>query len=169
MNITFVPMNDAYAQEIIDQWHYEGQYSVYDYVHETDWIQNKEVWGSGLFAALGQDGELIGELSIQFFDPSEVAFDPQDISPEAKVLWIGFGLKPDLTGKGYGPGFVRSCAEFAVERHRYQGSNIGLGVYAFNQRAIKAYQKAGFAVYHSLRSELLGKEVDAFYMKKCIK
>lgn len=55
---------------------------------------------------------------------------------------IGLGLRPDLTGKGKGYGFLKAGIEFV--QTKYKPDKITLSVAAFNQRAIKVYQKLGF-------------------------
>ncbi|MDF2673447.1 MAG: N-acetyltransferase [Clostridiales bacterium] len=165
MKFIFVPMNEEYAEQMLECWKYEGEYSIYNYINEKDWIMEREAWGRDLFAVINESDELIGELSMQFFDPKEVAIDElQDL----QVLWIGFGLKPELNGKGLGVEFVTRCVEFGVSHYNYKGKYVGLGVAEFNQRAVKAYIKAGFDVYHREMDELYGKEIEAVWMKKQI-
>jgi len=115
---------------------------------------------------INENNELIGELSVQFFEPSEVALENELL--DDKVLWIGFGMRPELTGKGYGSQFVHECAEYAVSHFRYEGKYVGLGVYTFNQRAIKAYKKAGFEIYHENSYLKDDKNIESFWMRKLI-
>jgi [ribosomal protein S18]-alanine N-acetyltransferase len=60
------------------------------------------------------------------------------------VLTYGLGLRPDLTGKGVGLDFVRAGLEYG--RERFRPARIVLAVAAFNERAIKVYERAGFVV-----------------------
>jgi [ribosomal protein S18]-alanine N-acetyltransferase len=58
------------------------------------------------------------------------------------ALFYGLGLRPDLTGRGLGIEFVRRGLEFIREHLRPR--RVILDVAAFNQRAIKVYERAGF-------------------------
>lgn len=163
MKFTFVPMKEEYAREMLESWKYEGEYSIYNYINEKDWIMDRDAWGKDLFAVVNEDNELIGELSMQFIDAEEVLINDMEGS---KILWIGFGLKPELNGKGNGAEFVRQCVEFSISHYDYRGEYIGLGVAAFNQRAVKAYLKAGFEIYHRSSGVLYGKDIEALWMRK---
>jgi len=159
-------MNETYAHEIINNWKYEGELAVYNYENEKDWILSTDIWGNGLFSVVDENNQLVGELSVQFFPPSEVALE--DESSDREILWIGFGMKPELTGKGYGPKFVSECAKYAVSHFNYEGKYVGLGVYAFNQRAVKVYKKAGFEVYRENKDEEDGENIKSYWMRKQI-
>ena len=74
-------------------------------------------------------GELVGHFS----------FKPK----EHRVLEIGLGLRPDLTGRGLGASFLTAGLEFA--RDRFAPQRFVLSVATFNERAIKVYERAGFA------------------------
>ncbi len=82
-------------------------------------------------------------------------------------------MRPDLTGQGLGLAFVTACADFAAqlarERYGYRGEYIGLGVYQFNQRAIKVYERAGFVKFMERIALINGREYPAQRMKKRMK
>ena len=73
---------------------------------------------------------------------------------------------PDLTGCGLGAEFVSACVEYAVKHHRYRGEYVRLGVAVFNQRAIKAYERAGFQIFGNTVGEISGKTFECVYMRK---
>jgi [ribosomal protein S18]-alanine N-acetyltransferase len=62
-------------------------------------------------------------------------------------LDYGLGLRPDLTGQGLGLEFFRAGLVFA--RERYQPQRVYLHVAAFNERARRVYERAGFSVVSS--------------------
>jgi len=165
----FVSMTREYAQAIVEQWKYGGDYSIYDYVHEAEHMLDAAGWGVGVFAVLDGRGALLGELSIEFYDQAEHYTEYEDYGDDALInhreMWIGFGLRPDWVGRGLGPGFVRACAHFAVEHCHYRGEYVRLGVAAFNQRAIKAYERAGFEAYDRAVGKIAGREYDGVYMR----
>jgi RimJ/RimL family protein N-acetyltransferase len=102
-------------------WRYEQPYDFYDGDEEP--VKNPERY----FAARDDDGTLVG-----FF-----YFEPKD-----DVLEYGLGLRPGLTGRGLGLDFFRTGLEFG--RERYRAARVRLFVAAFNERAIKVYERAGF-------------------------
>ena len=52
-------MTQAYATTIVETWVYEN---------EAEHMLDSDGWGSGIFAVLSQEGDLVRELSIEFFD-----------------------------------------------------------------------------------------------------
>jgi ribosomal-protein-alanine N-acetyltransferase len=102
-------------------WRYEPGYAFYDETDEP--VRNPERY----FAARDDDGGLAG---FYYFEP------------KGDVLEYGLGLRPDLTGHGLGSEFFRAGLEFG--RARYEPARVVLSVAAFNERAIKVYECAGF-------------------------
>jgi ribosomal-protein-alanine N-acetyltransferase len=168
MKYTYIPMNQKYASAIVETWKYPGEHAIYDYSNEAEHILDEEGWGRGIFAVLDPEGDLIGELSIEFFDADGQHTAYRDFVDEelinARELWIGFGLRPDLVGKGHGGGFVSACVEYAAQKYRYRGEYVRLGVAKFNQRAVKAYQKAGFEIYENVTGDINGKTFECVWM-----
>lgn len=153
MQFNLIPMNAEHARQIVE-WKYDGPYAFYDYDKEADHILDSTKWGRSLFAVTNSAGELCGELTVWFQNAADERVSQDDIDAGRLAgceLWIGFGMRPDLTGQGLGLAFVQACADFAVQfaRHQcgYTGDSIHLGVYQFNQRAIKTYERAGFVKY----------------------
>ena len=103
------------------EWRYQPPYEFYD--TDAEEVKNPERY----FAGRDEDGALLG---FYYFEQKEA------------VLEYGLGLRPDLTGRGLGLEFFRAGLEFA--RERYRPALIRLFVAAFNERAIKVYERAGF-------------------------
>jgi RimJ/RimL family protein N-acetyltransferase len=106
---------------VFDAYTYEPPYDFYN--GSDDPVQDPERY----FAARDERGSLVG-----FFYYDE----------RGDTVEIGLGLRPDLTGRGLGPGFLRSGIEFA--RDTFHARRIVLNVAAFNDRAITVYERAGF-------------------------
>jgi len=114
------PADDAMFGER-DAWRYETPYDFYD--SDGLPVKNPEFF----FAARDDDGTLIG---FYFLEPRDGA------------LFYGFGMRPDLTGRGLGEQFVLAGLEFA--RLLYGARGVVLDVAAFNERAIRLYRRLGF-------------------------
>ncbi len=103
------------------EWRYEPPYDFYDADPEP--VKNPERY----FIARDDDEALVG---FYYFEPKDDALE------------YGLGLRPDLTGGGFGLDFFREGLEFG--RERYVPARVRLFVAAFNERAIKVYERAGF-------------------------
>jgi RimJ/RimL family protein N-acetyltransferase len=103
-------------------WRYEPPYDFYD--GDLEEPLNLERY----FAVRDDDEHVIG------FYYYELVGD---------VLDYGLGLRPGLPGRGLGLDFFRTGLEFG--RERYRPRLIRLHVAAFNERAIKVYERAGFS------------------------
>lgn len=168
-----IPMTAALAAEIL-HWKYEGDYAIYNYDRSADYILSPANWGACLFAVLDEAGRLVGELSMGFLDEATDEWVEQEAVETGRlsgsILWIGFGLRPDLTGQGMGLDFVRACTDFAVQQaiecYRYPGEYVGLGVARFNQRAITVYERAGFEKFQEGTGTISGQMFETQRMKK---
>jgi RimJ/RimL family protein N-acetyltransferase len=93
-----------------------------------------------LFAVETLDGEFIGSLAVF------------DINWHHRFARIGISIGKPHQGKGYGSDAIRIWARFAFRQMNLR--KLKLTVFAFNRRAIRAYQKCGFRVEGVLREEL---------------
>jgi [ribosomal protein S18]-alanine N-acetyltransferase len=100
-------------------WRYAAPYEFYDGGQEP--VENPERY------FIVRDDGLVG---FYYFEPKDDALE------------YGLGLRPDLTGRGLGLEFFREGLEFG--RERYLAGRVRLFVAAFNERAIKVYERAGF-------------------------
>jgi ribosomal-protein-alanine N-acetyltransferase len=149
-------MNKEYAYEIAYNWKYDGLYSFYDMTADEDDLKeflNEDSWQGQYFAVLNDKSELIGFYSFIF---------------ECGIMWIGFGLKPELTGRKIGTEFVTAGINFGVEKFDYRQSCIMLSVASFNKRAIKVYEKIGFQFEERYMQKTNGGEFEFIKMKKAI-
>ena len=125
---TVTPMTQAEAEEVA-AWHYPGEYAFYDADSVSDGLSellDPARRGDEYLAARGPDGSLEGFVQL------EAAGDGVE---------IGLGLRPDLTGRGLGLAFTAAAIELAEHRG---AERIVLVVAAFNRRAIRVYERAGF-------------------------
>jgi len=79
--------------------------------------------------------------------------------------WVGIGIgERDFWGKGYGTDMMKLCLQYAfneLNMHR-----VSLGVFAYNQRALRAYEKVGFRMEGRTRKDTLreGQRADGLWM-----
>jgi ribosomal-protein-alanine N-acetyltransferase len=83
----------------------------------------------------------------------------------AGVLAIVLGMKPELTGRGAGQQFVESGIRFMLQ-HFPAVTQLELKVAQFNERAIRVYQKTGFAIHTSVTVTTNGNEYDFYEMRR---
>ncbi|HET7269558.1 MAG TPA: GNAT family protein [Rubrobacter sp.] len=129
----FKLMSDEEAREI-SRWHYEPPYDFYDAVSDQDDLEellDPERRRDAYFSVRDESGDLVG-----FFQ-----FERKD-----KIVDVGLGMRPDLTGKGLGVGYLFAGLEFA--RERFAPERFTLSVTTFNERAIRVYERAGFERGH---------------------
>lgn len=134
-------MGDADAQAIA-RWHYDEPYTFYDADQDPEDLAellSAKARGDSYWAATDEQGDLRGFFSFKVV---------------GTTVEIGLGMRPDLTGQGKGLGFTQCGLRFAMER--YQPTVIILYVAAFNQRAIRLYEKVGFARVERLMRETNG-------------
>jgi RimJ/RimL family protein N-acetyltransferase len=114
------PMTAADFAEVAT-WRYEPPYDFYDGDQEEPLDPERH------FAVRDDGGATIG---FYYFELN------------GDVLDYGLGLRPDLVGRMLGLDFFHAGLEFG--RERYRPRLIRLHVAAFNGRAVKVYERAGF-------------------------
>ena len=131
------PMSAAAAAEI-SQWEYDAPFDAYSFRgHHDDYLLDESIWGTEQFC-LVDAGTVVGQVACQY---------------EGADLWVGWSMAPALCGKGGGASFVEKCVKElrAVKGHT---GRILLRVAAWNRRAIKAYQEAGFVYVETIQDEI---------------
>lgn len=156
MNFKFISMNSEHAHEIAYDWKYDGIFSFYDMTADEEDLDEflvEDRWGKDKFAVLNEENKLVGFYSYYFED---------------EIMWIGFGLKPELTSKGLGASFVNAGIDFAVEKFDYKKDYMMLAVASFNHRAIRLYEKIGFKYVDNYIQHTNGDNFEFIRMKKYI-
>ena len=125
MKLTIREASDG-THRALAGWRYPPPYDFYD--GDVDPVLNPERF----FEARDEDGDLVG---FYYFEPM-----PPDLD-------YGLGLRPELTGRGLGLDFFLAGLAFA--RERYRPRRVLLHVAAFNERARRVYERAGFRVVSS--------------------
>jgi RimJ/RimL family protein N-acetyltransferase len=79
--------------------------------------------------------------------------------------WIGIGIgEREYWGKGYGTDATRLALQYAFMELGVQ--RVSLGLHAYNERALKSYEKVGFKLEGRTRQDKLreGKRSDSLWM-----
>jgi ribosomal-protein-alanine N-acetyltransferase len=137
---------DRAAAEAIAGWRYEGPYSFYDMdadAGDLGEFLDESNWADVYFSVLDERNEVVGFFEFKW---------------AGDELEIGLGLHPDLTGRGLGGEFMMVGLDFA--RRRYRPRRFRLAVAAFNERAIRVYERAGFVQTGTHIRHLDGRDVD---------
>ena len=134
--------DDAYGREVAT-WHYPPPWDFYDLASDpADAAAMHDPARAGHYrAVLGGNGRL---EAFWYFDR------------HGDVCEIGIGLRPDLTGQRRGESFLRAQLEYASDY--WQPATFRLFVAAWNERAIRLYQRLGFREVdrETRRFELVG-------------
>lgn len=136
-NLQFMPMTEPLAKAITT-WIYPAPYDLYNMDDDEETLD--ELLDGSYYASINEEGELIGFICIG--DAARVAGGYlAGIYGNEQVMDIGLGMRPDLTGRGQGGYFLQESLRFIY--HLTHHSPIQLVVAAFNERAIKVYERAG--------------------------
>ncbi len=134
MKLQFASMDRASADAVV-AWRYEEPYSVYDgQPEDIEALLNPE---HRYYTITNEDDELIGFCC--FGGDARVSGGTY---ADADALDVGAGMRPDLTGRGFGADFVGAVLAFGLEA--FSPSALRVTVATFNERAIHVYEQAGF-------------------------
>jgi ribosomal-protein-alanine N-acetyltransferase len=122
------PLSEEHARAVAD-WRYEFPYEWYDTAADPRRVElfANPARREGLRAVVDEEGELIG-----FFN----------FVREGDEVRVGLGIRPDLTGRGLGAQFIQAGLRYASEE--WAPRRFRLWVAWWNERALRAYRRAGF-------------------------
>ena len=122
------PLTEEHAGEIAE-WRYEFPYEWYDTATDPARVElfANPARRDGLRAVVDDEGSLIG-----FFN----------FVREGDEVRIGLGIRPDLTGQGLGSQFIGAGLRYATKE--WSPKRFRLWVAWWNERALRAYRRAGF-------------------------
>jgi ribosomal-protein-alanine N-acetyltransferase len=153
MKFSFKIMSQLEAEEIANNWKYEGIYSFYDYTEDPeDYLE------------LTDPNKRHDRHFSCFINNELVGFYEYDILEMHKVE-LGFGLKPKYTGKGIGIHFIKAIIDH-MNTMNMKISYFTLRVAQFNLRAIKVYKKLGFLETEVYLQETNGGKYEFIIMEK---
>jgi ribosomal-protein-alanine N-acetyltransferase len=144
MTFTFRPLDENSARTIL-HWRYEAPYDIYnlaspDSENTLRYLLDPQ---NAFYSIYGQQDRL--EAFCSFGPDGQVTGG--DYSTPA--LDISLGVRPDLTGQGYGSEYVNAAINFA--HSTYTPQHLRVTIAAFNGRALRVWEKAGFQVVQKFR------------------
>jgi RimJ/RimL family protein N-acetyltransferase len=138
MSYSISPLTPENARRMIN-WQYDPPYDFYDLAQEhLPGLLNPDY---RYHQVLNRPGELAGFCC--FGEDARVPGGGYS-EGEPRVLDIGLGLKPELTGRGLGKDFVAAVLNYA--RDNYQPEIYRVTIADFNQRSQKTFQSLGFNI-----------------------
>ena len=145
-------LNQEYALEIANDWHYEGVYAFYDMEADPeDYAEliSEEARGNRYYQVL-HEGNLYGFFCLEECDTAG--------------LELGLGLKPEYCGKGQGKAFLELILSY-IQEH-FPAKTVYLSVADFNQRAQALYLNSDFEIVYRYFQETNGDSYLFVKMKK---
>lgn len=147
MTVEIRPVTEPDIREFIT-WRYEPPYDGYNITGDPDELIAYFLGSSVECHALVDDGELIGFCTFG----SDAQVPGGDYFQNR--LDIGLGIRPDLTGRGRGAGFVALVVDHALARQ----PSLRVTIADHNARAIRVWEANGFQRVQSFESpsEVMG-------------
>ena len=147
------PFTEDDARALVG-WRYDGPYAFYDPAAEDlpailaelpAYAAAEDGWGAlAGFFVFGAGARVPGGERAGLYPPG--------------ALDVGLGLRPDLVGRGLGAGFVAAGLAYVRGRVAPPPARFRLSVAAWNLRAVRAYERAGFRPGPRFTSPVRGKE-----------
>lgn len=134
--LTFSPLTEAEAREIA-RWQYKGPWDFYNAPPDEGGHLAMMDPAYHYHAIRNASGELIGYCCFGL-DARVSGFDYDD----DEALDVGAGLRPDLTGQGYGAAFLTAILEFG--RRHFATRGFRATIASWNERALRMAARAGF-------------------------
>jgi RimJ/RimL family protein N-acetyltransferase len=146
-SLRFKPLSKLDALALMS-WRYPSPYSAYDLDSQEAPVLDELLRPENRYHAMVRGDEIIG-----FFCLGPDARIP-GWNYDGSALDLGMGLRPDWTGHGEGYGCLTAVIAF-VEKE-CPGMLLRATVLAWNQRALRLCQRAGFRPVAAFKKEGLG-------------
>jgi ribosomal-protein-alanine N-acetyltransferase len=160
MRVAFSPIIETEVA-VVTGWTYPPPFDFYDWDPDDD-PRLLTLPVARYFVARDESGALAGFAC--FGESAQVPSGAAAGLYRGDLLDIGLGLRPELTGRGLGLAYVHSV--IALGTSLFAPAGFRLSVAAFNQRAIRTYQRAGFVVSGSFDHLHKGESVRFFVMER---
>src|SRR6185503_768490 len=137
MSLMFRRLDESSAATILD-WNYEPPHNIYNLAspEPEDTLHYMLDPQNAFYGIYDQQDRL--EAFCSFGPDGQVSGGDYSMS----ALDIGLGVRPDLTGQGHGDVYVKAVIDFA--NSTYAPERLRVTIAAFNRRARRVWEKAGF-------------------------
>jgi RimJ/RimL family protein N-acetyltransferase len=137
LHISYIPVEKKHAREFVN-WQYEPPYDIYNCPPEEigDAVLYNIDPKNNVYAMFDETDTLVGYCSYG----RDAQVPGGNYSEEA--LDIGLMIKPQLTGQGLGRAFAEEVIRNGVSK--YEPKILRVTIAAFNQRAMRVWEKNGF-------------------------
>jgi ribosomal-protein-alanine N-acetyltransferase len=146
MQLFVMDMTKDFARQVLN-WKYEKPYELYN--NELTDEAMREVLNNAYFAVVDDVEELVGFFCIG--ESAQVPIGSLFGVYKEDLIDIGIGMKPELTGKGFGYPFFSFILNEIKEI--FDPNSVRLTVIKSNSRAIHLYQKFGFVMEKEFNTE----------------
>jgi [ribosomal protein S18]-alanine N-acetyltransferase len=136
MKLEVRPLTNADAREMIG-WHYDPPYDAYDPPPESF---GSLVDPSSLYFAV--DSEADGLVGFCCFGDHARVPGNHCQADDRRALDVGVGLRPNMTGRGFGQALVAAVLDFA--RARFRPAIFRVTIAETNRRSVRVFERAGF-------------------------
>jgi ribosomal-protein-alanine N-acetyltransferase len=160
MHFAFRAITAADVETIV-AWRYPAPYEFYDWDPADD---PAELLDPLVGCVVADDNEAALAGFVCFGTAGQTPGGRRAGLYDEPLLDVGLGLRPDLTGRGLGLGFVN--AALAIGQERFRPAGFRLSVAAFNARALRVYERAGFVRGESFLSPAAGVETAFLLMRR---
>ena len=133
--LTIRPVIESDIREFA-AWRHESPYDVYDITGPVDEAVEYFMRPSTNCHALVRDGDLTGFITFG----SDARVPGGDYAEPG--LDIGLGIKPELTGRGYGASYVEAVLAFAQDAFDLAPRRVTIA--SANERALRVWTGRGF-------------------------
>ncbi len=134
-------MTEEYAVEI-STWKYEDEYKIYNMPTWEEMVEDE--W------ALADEGKRGSDYLAFLTAGGKLAAFTRHTAQDGGFM-LGVGVNPDSLSLGYGSEAIRQTVAYLVDLN--PGADIFLDVRIWNKRAVKSYEKAGFAIRETIEQE----------------
>ena len=133
---------------LLSAWEYPGEYAVYN---SAPYEEQKRTGGSfanpqNQFYSFYDGTRLVGYVNLR---------------EKENGLFLGMGVHPDTCSRGYGRQIIHIAYEIAQKQFRH--TQLHLIVRAWNTRAVRCYEKAGFRMEGAPFCQTTPSGEDTFY------
>lgn len=144
-------MTKEEAIQICD-WKYPGEYSIYD-MPSYSIMESRDI-------AFANPKSIKNYYT--FYD-KEILVGFINLLNEKDTIFLGIGVTPNQCSKGYGHKILEQAINLSYRL--YGNKQIYLEVRSWNKRAVKCYEKAGFAIVNTIQQETYAGQGEFYLME----